>query len=675
VILVDNSKSIRAMEQRLIRETTMLLADLIDPGDRISVITFGKGTQQVVSIPIHSDSDRVQFKEIVRRKVKFNEKYSDIRAGIRFLANQRSSLFPTKSAKKVAIVFSDGKLEPADKKTIQAFQEIKRDITKLGADIKIYAVVLGQTASNKTIPGLQLTGWDLMAHTIAGNPALFFQAKQLDQILDIAVTILKRTKGLSSFGEENETSFRIDNTVESMMLVVRKRNVDGSTLATTDEIFLNPPKLEIASTINETSLEAESIYRSNEYSYFELFVVRNPRPGNWSLTLENQNTPVVLGAINSPIVFRAHTKPVYYTNELSYIQAWLADTKNNQISRMSYQLQAHILSSQAIGNKQELGATELYIPLQRDEQTDQYFLEMPDALTKALKVTDESAQINIELVAQKIANPEDESLDPWFLRRSQPIIINFSPPIIRWSKIDRENLRIPITQFRGIFGGKLDLQHVHYHRFDVPPRLTVEIERFDKKTSQFQPYFSETMTFKTKEGEGIFSLSKGFDDYAMYRYSYRLSGMTKGGSTTIESPLYYFNIGFPWIYVCGTVFLLVFVGYMFSSLTAKLEGQIQIETDVYPPDFQVVKVPPKRSFDSAQITNIDLGSAKFKIKAVRNFFVRKRLHITMISNDATFGRMKLPEGKTISLMAGGKHAMNIVHERGYTIYLKISLHI
>ena len=53
----------------LIRETTMLLADLADIGDRISVITFGEGARMAASSLIQSDRDRVEFKAQVRDRV------------------------------------------------------------------------------------------------------------------------------------------------------------------------------------------------------------------------------------------------------------------------------------------------------------------------------------------------------------------------------------------------------------------------------------------------------------------------------------------------------------------------------------------------------------------------------------------------------------------------------
>ncbi len=94
VVLIDNSRSISPPEQIIIREATLLLADLADIGDRLSVITFGENARLVTSRQLQGDSDRLAFKNDVRQGVNFTEKLSDIRAGLRLLVQDRSRLVP-----------------------------------------------------------------------------------------------------------------------------------------------------------------------------------------------------------------------------------------------------------------------------------------------------------------------------------------------------------------------------------------------------------------------------------------------------------------------------------------------------------------------------------------------------------------------------------------------------
>ncbi|MEZ4602523.1 MAG: hypothetical protein R2861_03680 [Desulfobacterales bacterium] len=64
----------------------MLLADLAEQSDRISVITFGKKARLAATVLIIADKDRIEFKQQLK-ELNFSENYSDIRAGIRLLAN------------------------------------------------------------------------------------------------------------------------------------------------------------------------------------------------------------------------------------------------------------------------------------------------------------------------------------------------------------------------------------------------------------------------------------------------------------------------------------------------------------------------------------------------------------------------------------------------------------
>ncbi|BCG62951.1 MAG: hypothetical protein methR_P0633 [Methyloprofundus sp.] len=675
VILIDNSRSIRPTEQQLIRETTMLFADMIGLKDRISVLTFGTAAKQVTTTLINTDNDRVKFKDTIKRQLKFNENYSDIRAGIKLLAEQQSILFPTPKAIKVAIVLSDGKLEPKNKKIEQAFQDIQQNIAELDPNIKMYAVVLGDTASNHTIPGLKMTGKQLMAEKVASSSELFFQAKQLDQILDTAITILKKTKGISAFGDNKETTYRIDDTVETMTLIVRKLHVDGTNLATSTEIQLNAPtELENSDLGSAEQYDRESIYRSNDYQYFDLFVISNPRPGNWSVSLSNGKEPSVLNAINSPIDLRSNFKTAYYLNEIAALQAWIADAKSKQISQMSYQIQAHILNAQISGQERN-NNTDIYIPLQFDTKTGQYFLIMPSDLTEPLNLNAQAANISIELIAQKFINNDSNSLDPWFIRRSRPLPIIITEPIIQWFTSDSPQLRYPIIDHSIHFGGTLNTNHTDYQQFDVPPKLTLIIEQFDQESNQYQSISNETILPDINEGELVYNFNRNFSEYGNYRYYYQLTGTTKGGEKTIQSRWFNLQINFPWIYAGALIFLILILANIISSLTAKIRGQIQIETDAIPAEFESVRLRPKRAFDSRQIKEVNLGTAHFRINAQRRFFVIKRLRIEMLSGQATIDHLKLQKGKAIQLKTRGNHEMDITHENGHNIHLTMTLHL
>ena len=91
ILCIDNSRSIKPPEQVLIHEAAMLLADLVEFEDRISVVTFGVQARVAAQREIRSDDDRKLFKKQISQQVDFTENYSDIRAGYEILSKDTNS--------------------------------------------------------------------------------------------------------------------------------------------------------------------------------------------------------------------------------------------------------------------------------------------------------------------------------------------------------------------------------------------------------------------------------------------------------------------------------------------------------------------------------------------------------------------------------------------------------
>ena len=322
IVCIDNSKSIRPREQVLIRETAMLLTDLVAFGDRISIITFGVDARIVASAEISTDRDRERLKREISSRVDFKENYSDIRAGLRLLATDPQSPLLHQGVSSYVVLLSDGKLEPADKKTSQAFDELVDLKRKPLKGINLYAIVLGDRYCNdvilRDVDGRDLTGKRLMQDYLATSGETFYHARSFDQLLPITVDILKKTKGITAIGEEAESKqFRIDNTVETLTLIVPKKSSDGRVVCQSSDILLNQP--------DAVSKPDQTVYRSSDYQYFDLFVVRNPVEGMWSVTLKNGQKPEVLSKIDTPIELRYSVRNRYYRNEFAMITAWMFD--------------------------------------------------------------------------------------------------------------------------------------------------------------------------------------------------------------------------------------------------------------------------------------------------------------------------------------------------------------
>ena len=653
VVLIDNSKSITPPEQLLIREATMLLADLADPGDRVSVITFGSQARQEASVPIQNDQDRRRFQDLVRANVDFKENFSDLRIGLRLLAAQRQSLFPTETARHAAMLLSDGLLEPADRQPVPALQELKETVRGPLQNLDIFAIALGMTASQKAIPGLAtpLTGQQLMEQEIARPPGNSTHAKQLDQVLDATLRILKSVKGLSSSNDGGAT-YRIDKTVETMTLIVRKRSVDGKVLAESKDIQLEPPQPEgTQSGIQATQKSAETIYRNGDYQYFDLFVVRNPRPGEWRVTLSNGQTPQVLSKIDTPIQLNAKAKPAYYLNESGVLWAWLFDAKQQAASHADYQLKAHVLNA---GDKAETS----YLPFSLDAASGQYFLAMPEAVKPSL-ASNQAATVELEIKATQAG-------DPMFLRQTT-VKTDLAQPLIEWKQTPGWLERVPFTASTLEFGGSVDARHPHYRAFDVPPGLKITLEVFDQDSQQYQPSSTDTATPQSTGGKLDYAIAKPFADYRQYRYRYELTGNTAQGERSITSPWYSLEHRFPWTLaglVAGALLLLI---HILGHFTAKLRGRIQVNCNGH---YELLTITPRKMFRSSGEPACSACDVQFAITAKRLFWFYKYLLLEPKGSGARVDKIPLAAGKAVKLSPNRRHSLTFGQSSiDFTLYI------
>jgi len=541
VICIDNSASIKGEEQIIIRETAMLLADLADSGDRVSVVTFGQGARVVDKRIIKTDEDRVAFRNAVKTRVDFKEMFSDIRACIRLLAKDEGSPIKDASFDHYVILLSDGRLEPQDRKTLQAYEEMKELLADSLSPTPIYAVVLGDTYCHRKIPGMDYTGRELMQKDVAVSADHFFHSKSLDQLFSIAVGILNTAKGVSSLGEKQECNrFRIDDSVESMTLIVRKKSEDGAVLCRSNDIRINIP---------ESALEGdgESIYRSGDYRYFDLIVVKNPRPGIWSVTLVDGTRPEVLAKIETPLELKYRARPLYYDNESAVISAWIHDKNEKKIvADQRFRLQAHLEKGDGIETSL------IYADMQYDPDTGQYYLKAPLEMKKALGLSQPPARLLLELIAQQFAKGTDE-LDPWFIRRSPVITVEIAEPFFTWREVNSVLTRYPVKDLMLSFGGVLDPIQANCPEFEVPPRLTFIIEHLNVETGEFEKVLEEKLDGRERDGPIAYGLDLDFKEKqsccgfrfkkGVYRYTYTLIGVTKdGGPFAINSPAKIFNL-------------------------------------------------------------------------------------------------------------------------------------
>jgi hypothetical protein len=647
VLCIDDSRSIGLSEQRLVREVAMLLADLADVDDQISLITFGRDAHLVDSVLIHNDADRIAFKESVLKKIDFIDNYSDIRAGLRVMKESQSKIFRSSGTVRVPILLSDGKLEPADRKTATAFSEMEDCVRGL-KNIGIYAVVLGDTTSRDTIlPGID--GLTLMRQHIAGGPDYFYHAHTLDQLLDVAVSILSKVKGISSLGEKAKTQFKIDRTVESMTLIVRKKSSGGEEYCSSSDIRLKrvQPSPEIALEKGDQvgqGAPLESLYWASDYEYFDLIVAKKPQPGIWEASLANGKKVDVLSKIVTNVDLKYLVRNRYYHNERAAISAWLFDSRSKSVSRGPYRIQAHLSAGDA------LEGSPVFTTLHPDEKTGNYLLAVPDELEKSLGNQNKPGPISLELIADQPSNG-----DPWFVRRSQLVSIDIAPPFIDWIETSPKHLRIPFWGRTLNFGALL---HDSKNRkgddpdFESPPLVTFILERLHGDDGSYEKIEEKSLEAAPYNGNIRYLWNCALPAGGAYRYSYQLTGTTRSlGPFAVQSPWYEMKVRTPWGESAGLLFLILII---FSSMRVQLKGRLVI---TFPNGVEeTVRVSPAKSYESSKIPNLPGEIPKFRLEAKR-LFLKSWIRLRLLRGTATVNKSRISEGQEISLRPGGSHVL------------------
>ena len=664
IVLIDNSASIKGQERIIIRETTMLLADLADQGDRISVVTFGVSAKSIAASIIKTDQDRISFKEQVTKGVNFKENYSDIRAGIKYLAENEKTIIGRKGFEPHIIVLSDGKLEPKDRKTQDAFNEMKALLGGKLSNLNFYAVVLGDKYCNDPIPvkdgEIQLKdGKTLMKNYIATSSNHYFHAQRMDQLFKVAVTILNKAKGISSIGDRTQINqFRIDASVESMSFIVRKRKNDGAILCNSTDIQLNTPADTPANNL-------ESIYRSSDYQYFDLILVRNPREGMWSVSLANGQEANVLCKIVTPLELKFRSRNTYYINESAILSAWVFDKKQSKnISDENYRIKARLAT---LGN---LNESNVYVDFNLDTNSGQHYLEIPGQILSGMNLPDKPVRLSMELIAQRI-NPQSKEIDPWFIRRSSPIHIDIAPSFINWNLQKSKILKLPLMKESVTIGASADPGAIN-SIYMVQPTLKFNFDYFDKDLNAYQPVenigveaplngMMEADRLIFKKLIHISNLASG-----NYRYSYQLKGiLKKEGAFTISSPQYYFTVKSfsfdSWEFWAGTGIVTLLILSLISSATAKMQGSLTTDSSS-----QIISSKAYQS--EANHDN------RFTLKAQKLFFIKSRIILTVTSGFVTVDGQMISQGQKVKLLPRMVHT--IQHsEKGRLIERQFMLNV
>jgi len=629
VLLVDNSGSISLSEQALVREVAMLLADMADTGDRVALIPFGNDARLAASTLIKADQDRIAFKQAASQALHFKDTLSDIRKGLRMMADNQRTLFRP-DATPVAILLSDGKLEPSGDSTERAFSEMKTLMAGPLAGIGIYAVALGDTTSrDQILPAVN--GLKLMEEYIARGSSRFYRAHSLDELLPVTVAILSRAKGLNSLGEQGRTVFKIDSSVESAMFIVRKKSADGKALCASSDIRVErrepAPGAAAATDRQSPAGLGASLYWAADYQFFDLIFIRRPQEGLWEVKLADGRTPEVLSKVVPGVELRVSARDRYWTNESAAVTAYLVERATGAASTAAYKVQARIARGGGAGR------SDIYVPLRATSEPGQYSLDMPSGLGGS----GEPGGLELEIVAERLKKPGSPELDPWFIRRSQPFRLEMAAPFMQWTRVEEGYTRTPF-RYRHLEFGAVPAgtrENLGAPEFETPPRLTLTMEWFDSGKKTWVPEARGIVD--TPAQDGRYAWSMAFPQAGDHRYRYRLEGSTRnGGPFAIESPWFPMHVRFPWPEGAAAILLLL---AFISARRARVQGSVRV---ALPGGLDDQRMVDEREFDSAVFSDPGPGELQFRLRARRWLFFFKSMRLRV---DA--GILHLPDGTTL----------------------------
>jgi hypothetical protein len=676
VLCIDNSRSIAAHEQVLLRETAMLLADLADSGDRLAVLTFDRDARVVTAVRVRGDADRRAFKKAVAEQVDFRGNHSDIRRCVHLLASRQDELFGARGESvRVPIVLSDGKLEPEDRKVREAFNEMRADIAGPLAQTGLYALVLGDTTSRDEVlrlDGRVVNGADLMREHVAGVAGRYFHATRFDQVLPIAVGLLNRAKGISSLGEEGAREFRVDDTVERLSFIVRKRSLaGGARTVDSSDIEIVAPRTVSEAPITFASHQqvlGDAVYWS-QYQNFDLIVVRRPQPGNWLIRLASGQPVEVLSKVVSPVGLRVEHRPFYYLNEAAALSATLQDRTSGEPVEGDFQVRARVAAGSPLKDSQ------VFASFQRDAASQQYVLTVPAAVLGALGQKPAAGKVEIEVVAQRYGKQAPGEVDPWFVRRSAPFVVEVREPFVDFLTHDRALMRPPMRSLSLGFGADLNSGRPGAPAFETPPSLSLELERRADEGQKYEPLRREQLVSVSEQGIVRYRIEQPFVDDGSYRYRYRLAGSVPDGAFAIESPWYELQVRFAWHYLVGAAVLLLVVVELVSRATARLRGQITVRADGRQ---RAVTVRPSRTIDSAQLVaqnrELDLAGARFRLEARRLLYLRKRIRLTLLAGEGVLDGVPLVVGRPVAFPPRDKD-LSILRANAAAIAVRVGLRV
>jgi Mg-chelatase subunit ChlD len=296
VLLMDSSGSMKKTDPMNYRKpAAQLFSSLIDPKDRLAVVSFGDKSTVLLPFTPNTPDNRAKINTAIN-KVSSKEFSTNITDAVKTAYELLKS---STNKNRIIIMMSDGKLALGDeKKDEAAHAELEKLLPELaGSGIKLYSIAFTEESDIKLLEHMSKVGGG------------FFRFAKTDKDIHVIFTsMFEKIKAPNTIPLEGD-AFSIDSDIKEAILVISKK--EGTRISLVDPAG---------------GKHIPSRYGKNitwyETPVFDMITIKEPTVGKWqvSLSAKEGNRVFVLTNLN---LKTSADKSFYKKGESLVIEAWL----------------------------------------------------------------------------------------------------------------------------------------------------------------------------------------------------------------------------------------------------------------------------------------------------------------------------------------------------------------
>lgn len=302
ILIIDNSNSIKSGEEKkLMRDACRLFINVLEEGDKLAMIAFSDRAEWLFGEELKSIPERSALAEKAIAFLRFETGQSNINAAFQLAAQRAPSFWRERDnfgqkVAKIVILISDGRLYLKPEGAVpQAYNRLKTAVRNHFREASLHCLEIKTAESAAKIPGLDITGSELLKDLTRARPEGY---RPLDQLIDMVenyVEIVKENKATTTFTSLH-TPLEINKAVDEVRLFILRHNRQFREVRSEDIRILVADSIELR---YNTAFEAGRFVRDdffvqwNAKEGFDIVTISRAhlkQPGAPAPELENRKT-------------------------------------------------------------------------------------------------------------------------------------------------------------------------------------------------------------------------------------------------------------------------------------------------------------------------------------------------------------------------------------------------